>query len=551
MAEGNLDQVLSAEAAWCVLHGDMRDVLSALPDCCIDAVVCDPPYHLTSASRGGSPRKNDPAKPHRRHAIGSKGFMGKTWDGGNIAMDPDTWAGVFRVLKPGAHLVSFGGTRTMHRITCAIEDAGFEIRDVLTWLYASGFPKSLSVSKAIDAKLGAERKIVGIKRDGARSPDHVHAFNASPGEYPATEPTTEPAKIWTGWGTAVKPAHEPICLARKPFDGTVAENVLKYGTGALNVDSCRVKTNGNSESSTGGDAGRWPSNILLSHSEDCRAIPNRTTGPGIAAGSAARRGRRANGRDGEPSADRRYDDKGSTSFAPLPGVRRDSTETAEQWECVGPNCPVWELARQSGTTVSSDRVRHNGDFKSVAKGAETERDSFGFSDQGSAARYFPQFQHDPELDDLTPFLYLAKASRSERDRGLEHFRPRTAAEATDSEDGQARLNCPRTGAGRTGGARNIHPTVKPVDLLRWLVRLICPSGGIVLDTFAGSGSTGIACLLEGARFVGCELNDSDEEPYVSIARARLHYVEGREFVPRESLRTTAPPDQQNLFLEVK
>jgi site-specific DNA-methyltransferase (adenine-specific) len=165
----------------------------------------------------------------------------------------------------------------------------------------------------------------------------------------------------------------------------------------------------------------------------------------------------------------------------------------------------------------------------------------------SAARYFPQFEW-TELDDVTPFLYAAKASRSERDAGLENFRPRSAAELTDSEEGQARLASPRTGAGRTGGARNPHPTIKPwTDLLRWLVRLVTPPRGVVLDQFAGTASCGLACVVEGFRYVGIELLDTDDEPHVSIARARLHYVEGCEFMPRESLRAPTAPKQASLF----
>jgi hypothetical protein len=524
---------------WRIEHGDCRELLALEPECSFDSCVCDPPYHLTQASRGGSARTLNADSPFGRHGIGAKGFMGRVWDGGGIAFDPETWAAVLRVLKPGAHLAAFGGTRTYHRLACAIEDAGFEIRDsLLVFCHGSGFPKS--------KKLGA------------------------------------------GIGTALKPSVEPIVLARKPFAGTTEGVFAVHGTGGLNIDGCRVAHAGaadlaahesqvaaikarggsmedswkNSSDLSGASdvntAGRWPPNLLLQHAPECRRVgtssvpanptwdtPNRATEPSAFTGSVVSKVRHANGRDGEASAAKRYDEQGSTSFAPLPGTRRDDMETVEQWECVD-GCPVRELSEQSGETKSGGRTGH------VATNGFMQSGPAGFDaniapSSGCAARYFPQFQHDPELDDLAPFLYMSKPARAEKDAGLDHFRARSAAELTDSEDGQARLASPRTGAGRTGGARNSHPTVKSVDLLRWLVRLVTPAGGTVVDPFAGSGSCGVASVLEARRYVGYELNDSDEEPFVSIARARLHYVDGREFVPRESLRAEEPPKQATLF----
>lgn len=588
MSEGTLDQVLVGEAAWCVLHGDCLGLLKSVPDNSFDACATDAPYHLTSASRGGSPRTNDPAKPHGRHAIGSKGFMGKTWDGGDVAMRPETWAEIMRVLKPGAHLVAFGGTRTAHRMACAIEDGGFEIRDTLEWLYGSGFPKSLNVSKAIDNKLGIEPTVVGhrvltgtaalsTEQKGGTFSAGIASVGATK-EILVTEPTTDEAKEWDGWGTALKPAHEPIILARKPIEKglTVAENVLKWGTGALNIDACRVRASGNDRADSErkkderprsdyemGD-GRWPPNVVFTHDARCRRLgavavpanptwdtPNRETEPSAFTGADVSPVRHANGRNDEVSADRRYADNGSTSFAPLPGARREDTETVDQYECVD-GCPVRELAMQSGQLTSGSLTGQMGggtgkESSSGIYGTRANVPMYNVGDSGSAARYFPQFEW-TELDDITPFLYAAKAGRAERDAGLDQFRSRSAAELTDSEDGQARLESPRTGAGRTGGAKNPHPTIKPwKELLCWLVRLITPPRGVVLDPFAGAASCGIACLTEGYRYAGIELLDTDEEPHVSIARARLHHVEGREFVPRESLRASKPPAQRSLF----
>ena len=239
-----------------VEHGDCRDVLATLAADSLDACVTDPPYHLTSmVSRLSRANPSDVERNFTNtvegqatspYAAMARGFMGKEWDGGDVAFDPDTWRAVLRVLKPGAHLLAFGGTRTAHRMTCAIEDAGFEVRDTLCWLYGSGFPKSLDVSKAIDRAAGAVREVVANGRWAGREgdPSGTEEWRLR-AEKPRLEtaPATPEAAAWTGWGTALKPAHEPIILARKPLsERTVAANVLRHGTGAINVDACRVAT---------------------------------------------------------------------------------------------------------------------------------------------------------------------------------------------------------------------------------------------------------------------------------------------------------------------
>ena len=203
-----------------LLHGDCRDQLATIPDNSIDAIVTDPPYEL--------------------------GFMGKSWDASGIAYNPTVWTECLRVLKPGGHLLAFSGSRTYHRMAVAIEDAGFQIRDQIMWVYGSGFPKSLDISKAIDKAAGAERAVVGTAK-GARNGngnnnDYGDFGSATSGEYSVTAPATAEAEVWEGWGTGLKPAHEPIVLARKPLVGTVAENVLRFGVGGLNIDGCRVAT---------------------------------------------------------------------------------------------------------------------------------------------------------------------------------------------------------------------------------------------------------------------------------------------------------------------
>lgn len=480
MSEGDMADIFGRRAEWCIAHADCRYILGALEDNCIDAVVTDPPYELN--------------------------FMARNWDRSGIAYDDHLWSEVLRVLKPGGHLVAFGGTRTAHRIACAIEDGGFEIRDSLAWMHGQGFPKSVNLGN--------------------------------------------------GRGSALKPAFEPIILARKPLGGTLATNLEQWRTGALNIDACRVAHAGaadraahdaqvaaikarggsmdgswkNSSDLSGAndvnEAGRWPPNVLLSHQPSCERLGTRSV--------KANPTWDTTNRETEPSAF-----TGETVSTVRHAV--NGAEEVPIWRCID-GCPVRQLDAQSGTNHAGVGVGVGGIWsKSCGLPAGEQH-----GDSGTASRYFPQFQPS-DLDDITPFLYQAKPSRGERDLGLERFRARSGAEATNSEEGQARLNSPRTGAGRNGGARNIHPTVKSIDLMRWLVRLITPPGGIVLDCFCGSGSTGVAARLEGVRFLGIEMNDTDKEPFVSIARARLAHVDGRTFEPREELRSPTPPRQGALF----
>lgn len=394
--------------------GDNRDVLKSLPDCSIDSIVTDPPYALVSIVKRFGGANAAPTKDGDVYARASSGFMGKQWDTGEVAFSEVFWAECLRVLKPGGHVVAFSGTRTYHRMAVAIEDAGFEIRDQLAWAYGSGFPKSHDVSKGIDKAAGAEREKVGSERNFGKSKlaDGKTAFGDYAGEWDITEPATPAARQWQGWGTALKPAWEPICLARKPLTGTVAANVLEHGTGALNIDGCRVGTEGgtrklpsdkkcsttttvggflNANSGVPIDAGRWPANIVHDGSDEVLA--------------------------GFPES-------------------KAGAETA---------------ARGTGGIWS--------DVSNSPCGPQ-------YGDSGSAARFF----------------YTAKADKLDR-------------------------------------IGSKHPTVKPVDLMQWLCRLVTPPGGVVLDPFAGSGSTGEAAWREGFR---CVLVEREEEYQADIAeRLRL------------------------------
>ena len=398
---------------WRVMHGSCLDRLRELDDCSIDAVVTDPPYEL--------------------------GFMGKKWDSSGIAFNVEVWLECLRVLKPGGHLLAFSGTRTYHRMTVAIEDAGFEVRDMIAWISNKTFPKSQNISKAIDKAAGAEREVIGSQKltgnaaqttkekGGTFASSNINSIGVEPIEVPLTAPATDEARQWDGWGTALKPSLEPVVMARKPLIGTVAENVLAHGTGGLNIDGTRIayvddvnldavhRQQANNPIRFGGakpgdvvqmykPGGRWPSNVMLDE---------------FTAGLV--------------------DEKGgtSTSHRALKGTR---------------------------TTAGS----HEGYKRASDEGFESVR---GYDDSGGVSRFF----------------YVARASKTDRNEGT---------------------------------SRNFHPTVKPTDLMRQLVRLVTPPGGIVLDPFTGSGSTGKAAILEGFQFVGCELT----EDYLPIIEGRIKYA---------------------------
>jgi len=501
------------------LHiGNCLEVLKGYPDNSFDAVVTDPPYHLTAGKKGGtgvaSLNLNSPAGRARI----STGFMGQAWDGGDIAFRPELWLEVLRVLKPGGHVAAFGGTRTYHRLACAIEDAGFEIRDSINWVFGSGFPKSKQVSVAIDDYLGVEREVIGHKKGvggenlndivngrDVRSTDDeggkgIGAYGVGAKQIqvdvPITAPGSPEAKKYDGWGTALKPAHEPIVIARKPLEGTVAENVLVHGTGGINIDGCRVPTNGESYVINRFDDGAKPFGGGAGHAYSSTRV-------------------------GEASAERTYTEEGSTNFAMKPGPRGGAdlgrwpanivitpeTEVLAAFpDAKGAQCVVRSDQESSLTNVAyNPRER----VTSLEPREETE----------SASRYFNQFPYSEE--DAQSFFYCAKAARKEREAGLDALPSRSGAEAVEREEGSAGMNNPRAGAGRTASAvRNHHPTVKPIALMSWLVRLLTPPGGCVLDPFMGSGSTGVAAVKEGFGFVGIDLDPE----FVTIAQHRIAHA---------------------------
>ena len=435
-----------------VHHGDSRDVLRTLADCSIDSVVTDPPYALVSITKRFGADNAAPCKAGKTGAYqrASSGFMGKRWDTGETAFDPDFWREVWRVMKPGAHLAAFGGTRSYHRLACAIEDAGFEIRDMVSWNFGSGFPKSHDVSKGIDKAAGAKRRIVdskvgrpgySLEADKGRGV-YSAAGRSSDVECTVTAPATDKAAQWEGWGTALKPAFEPICLARKPLsEKTVAANVLRWGTGALNIDASRVE---------GAFESGWSKS-----------------------GSRAS----ANGSMSGPNYERAARPDSAVGRWPA-NVCHDGSEEV---------LAAFPDSDSSRSTVTSKP----GSVYGNGAGLPSHTGEYGFDDSGSAARFF----------------YSSKA---------------------DAED-------------RLGSK---HPTVKPVDLMRWLCTLITPPRGTILDPFAGTGTTGLAAMGAGFNAILIER----EAEYVADIARRIAWAKGEgRLTAQETTRKATPSDHGPLF----
>jgi len=444
--------------------GDCRDTLWVLPDDSVDAVVCDPPYELKQNSKS------------------TKGFMGKTWDGSGVAFDPAAWREILRVLKPGGHMVAFGGSRTFHRVFCAIEDGGFYIVDTLMWLYGTGWPKSLNISKFIDKQAGAERPVIGtytppngkewnLTRENDR--DDSEIFKVLPKrDLRVTGPATEDAARFEGYGTALKPSFEPICLSRKPIrERNVARQMIVTGTGALNISACRIPVVGEVVSTPQSDPAK---------------------------------------RKGAVGTDL------GISNADVEAFRAAQRESAERTNTLG-RWPANVLFDEDAAALLDDEVGTLTSGKMAPGTARSNRKGWAgdmpettgagtYGDSGGPSRYFNTIKIDdtvekedgacgdvsPEGEDVsvgnsTRFYYVAKPSTKEKN--------------ADMPDGMI----------------NNHPTNKPEALMRYLVRLVCLPGGVVLDPFLGSGSTGVAALDEGMDFIGIEL----EQPSLDIAEARL------------------------------
>lgn len=441
-----------------LMLGDNISSLKKLPDNSIDSVVTDPPYGLS--------------------------FMNKKWD--YDVPSVEFWKEVYRVLKPGGHILSFGGTRTYHRMVVNIEDAGFEIRDQIMWIYGSGFPKSLNIGKAVDKMEGNEREVVGELKQPRMSGDYG---NGRHNERKIKQlDLTKGTSHYEGWGTALKPANEPICVARKPLsEKSVAENVMKWGTGGINVDGCRIETDDNLGRDcksnpygtdmfiggknvkpiiTGSIEGRFPANLIF----ECIC-------------DEVIKGEQGEVKETQPR-NKRFDPTQHNSKSVYEAENGFTTKDYNDSGDIhtNPDCPCRILDEQSGVSKSvggkKDLTKSNN--TNPSKITNNIKSGDHFSDKGGASRFF----------------YNAKVSKSERNMGLD---------------------------GRTNG----HPTLKPINLMTYLCRLVTTENGIVLDPFMGSGSTGISAQLEGFRFCGMEM----DEDYFKIAEARINSYESyRKFV---------------------
>lgn len=439
-----------------LLKGNNMEKLKMVPDNSIDSVVTDPPYGIN--------------------------FMGKKWD--YDVPSVEFWKEVMRVLKPGGHVLSFCGTRTYHRMAVNIEDAGFEIRDQIDWVYGSGFPKSYNIGKAVDKLEGNEREVVEVRipgQPGLSSGSNIH--NNSGYNLGSIEPVeiTKGTSEYEGWGTALKPAHENICLARKPLsEKTVAENVLKWKTGGINVDGCRI-----------------------GHNEDiCRNITNSK-----------------NEIYGKRDLVGSFDDK-SNELGRFPANIIFDEEAGKM------------LDEQSGFSKSSKfpegyKRGFSNSGSNIYGDSKGVYEETGYTDEGGASRFFMNIKTNENVEKRIEtntmnttenigqnisFRYVPKVSKKERNLGCEDLKEK---EWINYQDGP---NAKEAGIGTTSGiSHNNHPTIKPIKLMSYLCRLITPKNGIVLDPFTGSGSTGIAALLEGFRFCGIEMN----EEYFKIAEARI------------------------------
>lgn len=429
-------------------NGKMEDVLNCFEENSIDSIICDPPYELN--------------------------FMQRKWDNQGIAFKKETWEHCFKVLKEGGYLLAFGGTRTFHRIACAIEDAGFEIRDTIMWLYGSGFPKSIDVGLAIDRHNKVDNRTGDIIKEGKATLGNVYNWcngKDNTKEYEQRKAQNE----WGGFGTCLKPAYEPIIVARKPFKGSLINNLIKNRVGAINIDDCRIgdekfeilngEYDNNKNQSCFGNIkrtpkqyfGRFPSNVILTYDE--------------------------------------YDYDEVCGEMPKENIKNGNVVRN------------YEVNRKGLSEENSVFNNKNSGFKPQSKNNSISN----YNDGGCASRYF----------------YCAKANKKDRDEGLDDFELKKVNlkenGGTRKENGHSIVENPNI------EKRNIHPTVKPVELMQYLVRLVSPKGAIILDCFMGSGSTGKAVMFENRernsnyKFIGIEMT----EQYLPIAKTRIDYAKNK------------------------
>jgi site-specific DNA-methyltransferase (adenine-specific) len=469
--------------------GDCLEVLKTIPDNSVDSVVTDPPYHLTSIVKRFGKEDSAPAQfgTDGAYARASKGFMGKEWDGGDIAFRTDVWEECLRILKPGGHLLAFSHSRTYHRMGVAIEDAGFEIRDQIMWVYGSGFPKSHNIGKAIDKIEGNEREVVSVKPNHKKGMDFRYENDNSGWLANDEIIETKGNSEWEGWGTALKPAHEPIVMARKPLsEKSIAENVLKHGTGGINIDGSRIPFEDTQNAATNPKFRK----------ENNYKMPEP--------------GQESNGAVKFTSSKNEYDTSGR-----FPANIIFDEEAGQL------------LDEQSGNIKGGKSMppfqgkpKNHINFTSGVK----EINRIGYNDKGGASRFF----------------YCPKTAKSDRDEGLDNFEEK-AQRVTSGGTRDFNARCANCGKKFVGSIaticscdnpitdnqvfkkKNNHPTVKPTDLMRYLINLVTPPNGTILDPFMGSGSTGKAAVRCGVNFIGIE----KEQEYMDIASARIEHEQNK------------------------
>lgn len=505
-----------------VISGNNIETLKNYPDNYFDSIVTDPPYGL-----GKEPNAEEMLRAWVDTGyleVSGSGFMGKDWD--SFVPQPIFWKEIFRVLKHGGHVVSFFGTRTYDWGCMAIRLGGFEIRDCIQWVYGSGFPKSHNIGKAVDKIQGNEREVIGTsKANGIKAitksrVEQGYRKNLTIANTRDEITLDKGNSDWEGWGSAIKPANEPIVLARKPLEKglSIAQNVLKWGTGAINIDVSRIGVEemkfqkasslGNGLNMDGGKAkedyigqdtqGRFPSNFIMSHHPDCKCVGIKKVGSG-----------KEGGYNYEGNV---YDVQG---FVPKNSPNANSNygeEIVEDWNCVD-DCPIKILDEQSGERKSNGKYNKDGTWLNNGDGFIRTWD----------VEYDKLNKYAGQTGGASRFFYVAKASQWERNFGLDNFEKKQVVgggglTANLREDGSLET---ASAGGKFGSIKalksNIHPTVKPIKLMQYLIRLVTPPNGIVLDPFAGSGTTGIACKIDGFEFVGLELS----EEYTEIANSRI------------------------------
>ena len=440
-------------------QGNMLEMLDDIEENSIDSVVTDPPYELN--------------------------FMNKGWDNAGVSFQSDTWKKCFEVLKPGGYLLAFGGSRTFHRIACAIEDAGFEIRDTIMWLYGSGFPKSMNIGLAIDKKNGLDNRTGNIVKGQGVKDNNKNLMKINCNE--EYEERIAQNK-WQGWGTCLKPSFEPIIVARKPFKGSLVDNIEKYGVGGINIDECRVGTE-----KVGG--GTMPDFRYVGKEQQKLGNGNKLNFGQVS------------------DAPRIECEEHEGRFPANTILTYDETDFDEV-------CGSFPKTKQNGSIKNPNLKNSLGNGGIYNKYSDKQPLWESYKDSGSASRYF----------------YCAKASKKDRDEGLDNFIESQGHAKGNGLDrvcefcGVSQLtpelcHC-ETKSWVAKPRKNTHPTVKPCDLMQYLVRLVTPNGGIVLDPFNGSGSTGKAVMYENKernknyKYVGIEIT----EDYLPIAKARIEYV---------------------------